>query len=205
MSNNYSLILLSDMIEEFGEKETRNLLSDFSCPKNKDVETFLRSKSIVMSKGGIAQTHLVFVQHEGKNCLVGYFALAVKSFEIDFTGRNLSHRMRGRLHNFATYDKGRKVNRISAILIGQLGKNYFNNYNKLIKGKDLLDLACMQVKEAQKIAGGKVVYLECEDKPRLVQFYEKNGFINFGKRSLDRDEKDEMRGRYLLQMLKYLK
>ena len=193
------------MIEELGEKETRNLLSDFTCPKNKDVETFLRSKAILMSKAGIAQTHLVFVEKEEKKCLVGYFALATKSFEIDFTGRNLSHGMRGRLHNFATYDRGTKVNRINAILIGQLGKNYFNNYNKLIKGKALLNLACMKVKEAQKIAGGKVVYLECEDKPKLTQFYERNGFIIFGKRPLDRDEKDDMSGKYLLQMLKYLK
>lgn len=205
MNNRYSLVLLSDMIEELGEEETKKLLSEFSCPKNKDVETFLKSKAILMSKAGIAQTHLVFMKKDGKLCLVGYFALALKSFEIDFTGRNLNNKMRSKLHRFAVYDKETKVNRMSAILIGQLGKNFFNDYNKLIKGKDLLDMACMQVKEVQKIAGGKFVYLECEDKPKLTLFYQANGFINFGKRNLDRDEKDDFSGRYLLQMIKHLK
>lgn len=192
------------MLEVLGEKETQRILSEFSCPKNKDVETFLKSKAILMTKASIAQTHLVFMQNEGKQCLVGYFALAIKSFEIDFTGRNLNNKMRSRLHRFAVFDKETKVNRMSAILIGQLGKNFFNNYNKLIEGKDLLEMACMKVKEVQRIAGGKFVYIECEDKKSLKTFYESNGFTNFGERKLDRDEKDELSGNYLIQMIKYL-
>ena len=187
-------------------KKTEVFLSEFSCPKNKDVETFLKNKAILMTKAGIAQTHLVFAKNtNGKQCLVGYFALAIKSFEIDFTGRNLNNKMRSRLHRFAVYDKETKVNRMSAILIGQLGKNFLNNYNELIKGKDLLEMACMQVKEVQKIAGGKFVYLECEDKPPLTGFYQENGFISFGKRPLDRDEKDDFSGKYLIQMIRHLK
>ena len=54
------------------------------------------------------------------------------------------------------------------------------------------------------IAGGKFVYLECEDKPCLTNFYYDNDFINFGKRKLDKDEKDELSGEYLMQMLRFL-
>ena len=57
----------------------------------------------------------------------------------------------------------------------------------------------------QEIVGGKIVYLECEDKPRLIDFYSENGFVNFGKRMLDRDETDTLSGEYLIQMLKYMK
>ncbi|HBF3466448.1 TPA: N-acetyltransferase, partial [Clostridioides difficile] len=53
--------------------------------------------------------------------------------------------------------------------------------------------------------GGKIVYLECEDKPKLIEFYKDNGFVDFGKRSLDKDETDSLDGDYLVQMLKYLK
>ncbi|MCU5941466.1 N-acetyltransferase, partial [Clostridioides difficile] len=53
--------------------------------------------------------------------------------------------------------------------------------------------------------GGKIVYLECEDKPKLIEFYKDNGFVDFGKRSLDKDETDSLDGGYLVQMLKYLK
>ena len=59
------------------------------------------------------------------------------------------------------------------------------------------------VKMIQQIAGGKVVYLECEDKQRLIDFYSRNGFVTFGNRSLDRDETN-LSGKYLVQMLKYL-
>ncbi len=54
------------------------------------------------------------------------------------------------------------------------------------------------------MCGGKIVYLECEDKPQLRQFYNDNGFKVFAKRPLDRDECDKLSGKYLLQLLKYL-
>ena len=91
---------------------------------------------------------------------------------------------------------------ISASLIGQLGKN--DKYQDLISGDVLLKYACDTVQEAQSIIGGRFVYLECEDKPRLVEFYKSNGFVSFGRRTLDADEKDFI-GHYLIQMLKYLK
>jgi len=52
--------------------------------------------------------------------------------------------------------------------------------------------------------GGRIVYLECEDKSHLIQFYESNGFVSFGQRPLDRDETEVLSGKYLIQMLKYL-
>ena len=52
--------------------------------------------------------------------------------------------------------------------------------------------------------GGKLVYLECEDVPSLIRFYEKNGFYNFGYRLLNGDEQEKIKGKYLIQMLKYL-
>lgn len=48
------------------------------------------------------------------------------------------------------------------------------------------------------------MYLECEDKPVLTEFYERNGFVTFGQRRLDSDEVDKFEGGYLIQMLKYL-
>ncbi len=56
----------------------------------------------------------------------------------------------------------------------------------------------------QMIVGGKVVYLECEDVDRLTEFYSSNGFVAFGKRLLDRDETETLKGEYLVQMLKYI-
>ena len=40
--------------------------------------------------------------------------------------------------------------------------------------------------------------------PILLDFYSRNGFVNFGTRALDRDETDKLSGESLVQMLKYL-
>ena len=85
-----------------------------------------------------------------------------------------------------------------------MGKNYNNGYNKLISGDVLLKLALDKIKEAQDLMGGRYVFLECEDKDKLKEFYESNGFVCYDKRNLEKDERDKNSGQYLLQMLKDL-
>ena len=48
------------------------------------------------------------------------------------------------------------------------------------------------------------MFLECEDNEKLVNFYTSNGFVCFGKRNLEKDERDKNKGQYLLQMLRDL-
>lgn len=205
MNNGFVLVLLSDMLNELGENETQKILSEFSCPKNKDVENFLKKKAIMFSKQGVSQTHLVYFADDTQKRLVGYFTLAIKNLDVNLTGRKLSSTLRKRLHRFTTYDKANKVNRMSTLLIGQLGKNFYNGNNEYISGDELLSLACEKVREVQMIAGGKFVYVECEDKECLKNFYFDNGFVFFCKRTLDKDEKDDLSGEYLLQLIKYLR
>lgn len=199
----YVIVNLKDMIEHLGEGKTKNILSNFSCPLNKDVDGFLKNKSIEFSKQGIARTHLVLASYKGSNVLVGYFTLATKTIAIYRTG--LSKTLRKRITRFAQYDTKLKRYTLSAPLIGQLSKNFLNGYDELITGDELLKLACDKVKAIQGEIGGKVVYLECEEKPKLIDFYSENGFVQFGKRKLDKDEKGLMHGEHLIQMLKYLK
>ena len=73
----------------------------------------------------------------------------------------------------------------------------------MISGDELLKLACDTVAAAQFNVGGRFVYLECEDKQKLIEFYSENGFCEFDRRTLDRDETG-LSGDYLVQMLKYL-
>ena len=68
----------------------------------------------------------------------------------------------------------------------------------------MLKLALDKVAEMQHIVGGKIVYLECEQKERLISFYERNGFVNFGTRLLDKEEISKLFGKALVQMLKYM-
>jgi len=198
----FSIINLKSMIEQIGEPETKERLSNFSCPLNKDVEYFIKHKAIEFAKQSIAVTYLVFAQYKNENVIAAYFTLASKFIAI--YRQSLSAKMRKRIARFCQYDPAIKRYTLPAPLIAQLGKNYYGGYNKLITGDELLKIACDKVVESQRIVGGKIVYLECEDKQKLIDFYSSNGFVIFGKRTLDRDETDLNEGQYLVQMLKYL-
>lgn len=198
----YSILSLKDMILELGESEVKSRLSSFSCPLNKDIEYFLKNKSIEFARQNIAPTFLVYASYKDKWVLCGYFTIALKNFEI--ARKNVSSKIFKRISKFGNCDHINKKCYIPAPLIAQLGKNYTDCYDKLISGSELLSLACDELKKAMEIVGGKIVYIECEDKPRLIEFYETNGFVNFGKRNLDKDERDVLDGQYLVQMLKYM-
>ena len=195
----YKIINLKDIYNTIGEKKTKEKLQEYSCNLNNDVEFFLKEKAIEFSKQDISRTYIVMSQYRTKNVIVGYFAITNKVTNIKKV--NLSETKRKRLLKFAVYDQETKNYSISLPLIGQIGKNYNNGYNKLITGDILLKLACDKIKEVQELVGGRFVFLECEDKPKLKEFYENNGFVCFGKRNLERDEKDKNSGNYLLQML----
>lgn len=198
----YKQIVLKEMIEQLGEDMVKLILSNFSCPQNLDVEKFIKDKAIEFSKQNIASTHLVFSEYKEKLELVGYFTLSPKTVYIK--KGNLSNTLKKRVSKFGNYDENIKGYSIPAPLIAQLGKNFTNGLDKLITGDELLKMACDKIKTIQVNMGGKITYLECEDKPKLIEFYKSNGFVNFGKRMLDRDEKDDLSGEYLIQMLKYL-
>lgn len=199
----YNLVNLKELVQEVGEIRTKEILSGFSCPMNKDVEYFLRSKAIEFSKQGLAQTQLVFTSYKGEVVLVGYFTLAIKEIVLQ-KKTVLNSNWRKRAKRFAIRSDIDGGYHVPAPLIGQLGKNFENGYNILITGDELLKLALDKVRESQMILGGKFVYLECEDKEKLVDFYTENGFVEFGHRDLERDERDTQSGNYLVQLLKYL-
>lgn len=210
----YSLFLLKDMIKELGEDSTRHILSSFLCPMNPDIEKFLHFKAMEFERRGYATTYLVYASYKKKSELAGYFSLAQKQFTIADkpvrskapSGRTqgLSKALLKKIAGFGTHDRKLGIHTIPAPLIGQLSKNYAINNGKLITGDELLKIACDKVWEYQRLFSGRVVYLECEDKPKLIDFYSDNGFVEFGRRPLDPDEKD-VSGDYLVQMLKDLK
>lgn len=198
----YNIINLEDICNSIDKRKVKEITSNFECGLNKDVETFFREKAVEFSKQDIAKTFIVMSTFKEKPVIVGYFSIATKTIEVK---KNLlNDKKRKRLSRFAVNDRTSSAFEVPLPLIGQIGKNYKNNYNELISGDELLKIACNKVKDAQKIVGGRFVFLECEDKTELREFYERNGFVCFGKRNLDRDERKTNSGEYLLQMLRDL-
>ena len=195
-------VSLKNLITNIGEDNVKNILSDFSCPLNNDIEYFLKSKAVEFEKQGISRTQLIYASYREKSVLIGYYTLAEKVFIVS-SKMSISNSLRKKINKFATYYPESKSYMLPAPLIAQLGKNFANDYNKLISGDELLNMAIEDIKLTRQLLGGKVAYLECEDKPKLIDFYKDNGFVRFGTRTLDRDE-TQLTGEYLVQMLKYI-
>lgn len=202
MELKYQIISLNKLLEAYDdEKKVKEILNAFECINNIDVEKFLHEKAILFDKQGISKTHLIYTSYKEKMVLVGYFTLANKNFVVK-SSANISKTWKRRLAKFSHYNDEVKQHIITAPLIGQLGKN--DKYKDLISGDVLLKFACDEIRKVHAVIGGRFVYLECEDKPNLLDFYADNGFVEFGKRELERDEQEDMSGRYLIQLLKDL-
>lgn len=198
----YKVINLQDIYNVIGESKTKDILKEYNCELNADVEYYLREKAIEFSKQDISKTFLVLDSYKSKDIIVGYFAITNKTTIIKKS--ILSNSKRKKISRYSKYNNEIKGYNIALPLIGQIGKNYTNKYNELIKGDILLKLACNKIKEIQNTIGGRYVLLECEDKSCLREFYESNGFECIGKRNLEKDELDKNTGKYLLQMIKDL-
>lgn len=199
----YVQINLSDMVTQIGENETKCILSNFSCPQNKDVENFLKQKAIEFSKRNFSKTHLVFwVTDDGtERELVGYYTIASKWISVD--RNSVTSREARKLREHGIFEEKTNKYIVSAPLIGQLGKNFTDGNDTLISGSELLNLAIEKVKMVQREVGGRFVYLECGDNKKLLDFYQNNNFKVFGKRKLDGDETD-LNGEYLVQLFAML-
>lgn len=45
-----------------------------------------------------------------------------------------------------------------------------------VTGNDLIALSYEKVKESYELSGGRILYLECENHPKIISFYENQGF-----------------------------
>ncbi len=191
---------LSSILTQLGEERTKRILSSFYCPLNKDVEEFCRSKAIEFSKRGFAQTYLIFWQEGIEKEFIGYYTIAMRHFTV--CKKHLSNKMFSRVKQHGTYDNSTGEYIISAPLIAQLSKNFADGNDTLISGSEILQMAIERIRKIQQEIGGKFLYLECEEKEKLLTFYEKNNFVSFGKRKLDKDETN-LEGACLIQLLQY--
>ncbi len=176
-----------DLIQELGESFVENQLSLFSCPNNPDIENFLKRKAIDFAKKGISITYLVFARDETENThLVGYYTLTYKIIHISRI--ELSKTTEKRISRFGNYDSRTQTYSVAAPLIAQFGKNYNSMLTVSISGHDLMNMVLDQLQRIQYMIGGRIIYLECEDNPFLLDFYGKEGFIPFDKRYTEREE-----------------
>ena len=198
MAEKYSVVNIRSFIDKndpayIGEEQLNEILNEFSCPINHDVEYFLLRNSIEFTKKDQSVTYLVFSQYNAD--LVGYFSITIKPISI--LSPSLSKSMCKKISRIAVLDENTNTYTASAYLIAQLGKNFALPSERRIEGNALLDFALNNILRAKYFLGGVVEFLECEDKEPLMNFYMKNSFKVFNSRVTKEKVK-------LFQLLKFI-
>ena len=142
-----------------GENDLQDILSDFSCTRNPDVERFLKEQSIEFTKKNQSVTYLVFSNDDA--ALLGYITLTIKPISIN--PASLSNTIKRKIARVSEQNADNGNYSLAAYLIAQLGKNDTDGLNKRITGEDLLTLAINKIEKLRYEIGGMIVFLEAED------------------------------------------
>ena len=183
--------------EQLGEDVLRQILSEFSCGKNQDVEYFLKTQAINFTNKNQSVTYLVFASEDAQ--LLGYFTLTIKPITV--SDEPFSNTARKKLSRVSILNEKEHTYSLAAYLIAQLGKNYSEGANERITGAELLALAMGQIELLQYQAGGIVVFLEANDDEKLLSFYKNNRFQPFDRRLTDKKDREPYE---LVQLLRLL-
>jgi hypothetical protein len=107
-----------------------------------------------------------------KPVILGYFTVALKVLKIE--GLGISNRQIKELDGFSAKIGGEIISEFPVFLIGQLAKN--DIYKHDISGKTIIDHALSVISAAQEKVGGRIVLIECDNIPKLIEFYTNSGF-----------------------------
>lgn len=169
----YRTISLYDLInQKVGEKAIKEILSDFSCPLNEDVDYFIHYKAYDFERVGLARTYLIYALIDDKPILVAFYSLGQSNVVIS---EDLSKNMKKKIFG-TTYPIGKNI---KTLLIGQLSKNFYNGYNQYIAGDILMGLVFEKIKEIHLLFPSVVIHIDCRNDIHLKRFYEKMGFQLF--------------------------
>ncbi|MDR2615158.1 MAG: hypothetical protein LBC28_01120 [Oscillospiraceae bacterium] len=165
---------LSKVLQDGQEAELSTAVNVFSC-KDKDVEGFLKTKAFEYERRKKSRTHIAFAEAD-ELIILAYFTLSIKILTFK---QGLSKTLIKRIDGFNKDAKAAPV-----FLIGQFGKDAV--IGNAVDGSELMNRCLYDLKQAQKIVGGRTVLAECLPIPAVIEFYERNGF-----EFLQRDENDK--------------
>ncbi|MCD8006419.1 MAG: GNAT family acetyltransferase [Oscillospiraceae bacterium] len=185
------IVPILDLVEMFGEDYTREILSDFSCEyaegmRNDGVEQFLKKSAIDFAKRKMSITYVITDDAFHPR---GYFTLTHKPVAIPARALKSKTAQR-KMERHAKYDEALDAYNVSAFLIAQFSKNYNIPEDERISGAELMCYALAIIEQVQRMIGGGVVFLECEDNQELIDFYtaDPNTFFLFGDRFCVEDD-----------------
>ena len=223
-----STVPILDVLGKRGEDFIKRFFASFSCAVNLEIERFIKEKAIDFAKRRLSITYLVTDTDDGEflgyfTLTHKAILLNAGDFNKELYTNNLSIRdvtmqryqckfiilclscsstipktMQRKLTRYSRLDKQTGNYMASAFLLAQFGKNYGVDGGKRISGAEMMELASDVLINIQRQIGGGIIYLDCEDKAKLISFYGNEGFQKFDERFSEEDNQ-----RYV-QLMRFL-
>ncbi len=173
-SDSLKFVSLNSLLANQNESKIQNLLNNFFCKRDIDIENFLKNKAIEFEKRNISRTYL-WIDLENKE-VAGYFSIGLDIVSIKGISSNSLKKKLNKGYS-------PKNDFLFTYLIGQIARS--DKYSKdNLPGEEIVETALVKIKEAQIVVGGHLVCLDIlysEKKPQLVKFYKKFGFRELKK------------------------
>lgn len=145
-------------------------MSTLQCGKDDGVVKFLKQTAKKFENLGKARTYLICQSNNGKLELLGYYSISLQVLNIT----KLTEDEIKELDGFSATKHDKRITSLPAILIGQFCKN--DIFKNSITGDEIMEECFKTIARGRELFGGRVVFLECKNEPKLIAFYERLGF-----------------------------
>ena len=144
-----------------------------SFGQNIDMQSYLECDALVMELSNRSKNFIVVNadNFEETEEWLGLITLTLKVFDISEIDVQTKKEL------LMTGKSAKNIEHIPGILIAQLGKNTL--FDNPIKGRDLLRLALEMIVTAQSFIGGKMVFLDSVNNPKIINLYKSFGFVEY--------------------------
>ncbi len=161
-TDDFTIISLTDFLNNLGKESVSKILSTFESRKESDTENFLRTKAIEMELRDLSRTYLG-LSSDGRTVL-GYITIGIKSLRVP--SENI---LSGKTLKNMNIDGETGI--AQSYLIGQLSRC---NKSPNGFGEILMDVAFKHLRTAKKNVGCRLVRLDCYQE--LIPYYQQYGF-----------------------------
>ena len=144
-----------------------------SFGQNIDMQSYLECDALVMELSNRSKNFIVVNadNFEETEEWLGLITLTLKVFDISEIDVQTKKEL------LMTGKSAKNIEHIPGILIAQLGKNTL--FDNPIKGRDLLRLTLEMIVTAQSFIGGKMVFLDSVNNPKIINLYKSFGFVEY--------------------------
>ena len=141
--------------------------------QNTDMQNYLEYDALVMELSHRSKNFIVVNDDnfEETEEWLGLITLTLKVFDISGIDVQTKKEL------LMTGKSVKSIEHIPGILIAQLGKNTL--FENPIKGRDLLRLALEMIVTAQSFIGGKMIFLDSVNNPKIINLYKSFGFVEY--------------------------